>query len=446
MPPRNQEASKPAPPLNEHQKRTILLSCLDIHRRMAEMEAILAQSAISSPFSKYVNDLSPTEGKVVQDYFARLRATLLAWLNEAGIPLEVLHASTRWALQVGTVSLQVAVAEMSPQKLSGYGRLSEAGRDLVVRMRQDLDRMIDRVGAYLRQGLGRDLPQRLARLEAADAGAATLTVLDRIITRHGLVEFRPQLDRIVLRLENPQFEIAVFGRVSSGKSTLLNHLSGQDVLPVGVTPITAVPTRLVRGERAEALISFAEVQPRLIDVDALREYASEQGNPGNRKHVTGILVRMSSTRLREGVVLVDTPGIGSLARSGSAETFAYLPHCDLGVVLIDAASALSPDDLGLLRLLYEAAVPAQVVLSKADLLHPDDRRRTLDYIRGQLRQELDLDLPVHPVSAVGTEEALLIRWFEQEIEPLLARHRALVEMSLRRKTAHDFHFDSSVGQ
>jgi molybdenum-dependent DNA-binding transcriptional regulator ModE len=77
-----------------------------------------------------------------------------------------------------------------------------------------------------------------------------------------------------------------------------------------------------------------------------------------------------------------------------------------------------------------------VVLSKADLLTPEDRRRTLDYIRGQLRQELDLDLPVHPVSTVGTDEALLIRWFEQEIEPLLARHRALVEMSLRRKTAH----------
>jgi molybdenum-dependent DNA-binding transcriptional regulator ModE len=59
-----------------------------------------------------------------------------------------------------------------------------------------------------------------------------------------------------------------------------------------------------------------------------------------------------------------------------------------------------------------------------------------DYIRGQLRQELDLDLPVHPVSAVGTREALLIHWFEQEIEPLLVHHRALVEMSLRRKTAH----------
>jgi GTP-binding protein EngB required for normal cell division/molybdenum-dependent DNA-binding transcriptional regulator ModE len=436
MPLQNHEASKASETLNEHQKRAILYGCLDLHRRMADMEAILAQSSIASPFSKYVNDLSPTETKVIQDYFARLRATLLTWLREADIPLDIQQTSTRWAVQCGMMFLQVTVAEMGPDRLSGYGPLTEAGRDLALRMRQDLDRLIDRVGAYLRQDLGRDLPQRLARLEATQAGAAALAVLDRIITRRGLVEFRPQLDQIVSRLENPRFEIAVFGRVNSGKSTLLNHLAGTDVLPVGVTPITAVPARLVRGDRAEAVISFAEMQPRTIDVGALREYASEEGNPGNHKHVTGILVRLPSPRLREGVVLVDTPGIGSLARSGGAETFAYLPHCDLGIVLIDAASALNPDDLGLLRLLYEAAVPAQVVLSKADLLNPEDRRRTVDYIRGQLRQELNLDLPVYPVSAVGAEEALLTHWFEQEIEPLLARHRALAETSLRRKIAH----------
>ena len=66
-----------------------------------------------------------------------------------------------------------------------------------------------------------------------------------------------------------------------------------------------------------------------------------------------------SPRLREGVVLVDTPGVGSLAASGSAETFAYLPRCDLSVVLIDADSNLNDDDLSLLRALYEAGIPAQ---------------------------------------------------------------------------------------
>jgi GTP-binding protein EngB required for normal cell division len=251
-----------------------------------------------------------------------------------------------------------------------------------------------------------------------------------------LVEFRPALEAIVRRLEAPQFEIAVFGRVSSGKSSLLNHVAGMDVLPVGVTPVTAVPTRLVRGEEPVAVIFFAETEPRRIDLEQLGDYASEEGNPGNHKHVTNITVQIPSPRLREGVVLVDTPGIGSLALAGSAETIAYLPRCDLGVVLVDAASALNHDDLGLLRALYEAGVPAQVLISKADLLSPADRDRLVGYTREQLQRELGLNLPVHPVSTVGPHEVLLKQWFEREIEPLWDRQRALVEASLRRKIAH----------
>ena len=175
--------------------------------------------------------------------------------------------------------------------------------------------------------------------------------------------------------------------------------------------------------------------PRSVDPKELAEYASEEKNRGNHKHVTRITVEIPSQRLREGVILVDTPGIGSLATSGSAETFAYLPRCDLSVVLIDAGSTLNQEDLSLLRDLYEAGVPAQVLLSKADLLTAEDRQRVLQYIRDQLRQELNLDVAVHPVSTMGKDEALLDRWFEHEIEPLWERQRTLTEESLRRKIA-----------
>jgi len=421
--------------LNESQKRSILCSFLDIHRRMAEMEAMLAQGDRPSPFSQYINDLSPTESKVIQDYFARLRAAMLDCLRESDIPLEVRQTSARWTLQCGMIFLDIAISEFSPERLRGYGPVDPSGAAQVVKVQQSVRRLVERVAAYLRQGLGHDLPQRLARLDGSGANIGTLAVLEKVITRWGLVEFRPQLDLIVRRLEAPEFEIAVFGRVSSGKSSLLNHVVGRDVLPVGVTPITAVPTRLARGDRPAALVSFAEEATRAVPVEELRLYASEEGNPGNQKRVTGILVQLAAPRLRQGIVLVDTPGVGSLARSGSAETFAYLPRCDVGVVLIDAASTLTPDDLDLLRLLYEAGVPAQVVLSKADLLAPGDRERAVKYMGEHLRRELGLDLAVHLVSTVGADEELLARWFEHEIEPLLAKHRALTEASLRRKIA-----------
>ncbi|MGO8752344.1 MAG: dynamin family protein, partial [Thermoguttaceae bacterium] len=421
--------------LNPLHKNALLSTFLHIESRLNEMEPLLAQGKRPSPLDQHFHDLSPTEAKVVEDYFARIRSTMVTCLEKHGIPVEVHRISLRWSLQTGLNFLGVAVAEVSPGQLRGYGELDEAGRQEVTSIQQEIDRLLDRVVAYLSDRLGHDLPERIARLDAAPGSAAMLNLLNRIVMRWQLVEFRPMIDTIVQRLESPQFEIAVFGRVSSGKSSLLNHVAGSSLLPVGVTPVTAVPTRLVRGSAASATVYFAEYGPRNVDPKQLAEYASEEKNRGNHKHVTGITVEIPSPRLREGVVLVDTPGIGSLATSGSAETFAYLPRCDLSVVLIDAGSTLNQEDLSLLRDLYEAGVPAQVLLSKADLLTAEDRQRVLQYIRDQLRQELNLDVAVHPVSTMGKDEALLDRWFEHEIEPLWERQRTLTEESLRRKIA-----------
>ena len=416
--------------------RILVAGFLDIHHQIEEMEALLASGASSSALSERVNDISPTEAKVIQDYFARIRSTLLACLQENGVPLDIRRTSLRWTLQTRGTFLHVAIAELGPEQLRGYGELSPAARDALLKIQQELDRLVDRLGAYLRQGLGQDLSQRLARLEANPGTVATLKLLNRVVTRWQLVEFRPLIDAILKRLEHPQYEIAVFGRVNSGKSSLLNRVVGLDVLPVGVTPITAVPARLVRGDGTFARIQFAEREAIRIGLNELAEYASEEGNPDNRRRVTGITVHVPSPRLREGVVLVDTPGIGSLALAGGEETLAYLPRCDLGVLLIDAATTLNQDDLAVLRALYEAGIPAQVLVSKADLLASADEERTRHYVRQQIQRELSLDLQVHPVSTVGSHEVLLTRWFQEQIEPLFERHRALAEKSLERKIAH----------
>jgi GTP-binding protein EngB required for normal cell division len=420
--------------LNDLHKRALVAGFLDLHRRMADMESALTRSADSSPFGEHIHDLSPTEIKVVQDYFARLRGTMSACLREHGIDLQVQRTSLRWVLQTGIVFLHIGVEELAPERLRGYGALDESARQEVVKIQGELRRLIERVDAYLRQRLGKDLPQRLARLKGRSETARRLATLDAIINRWQLVEFRPTVDTILQRLESPQFEIAIFGRVNCGKSSLLNRIAGSAVLPVGVTPVTAVPTRMVRGDSPQAVVRFAEMEPRVIDLEDLPWYASEQGNPGNRRHVTSIEVRLPAPHLQDGIVLVDTPGTGSLATTGSAETFAYLPRCDLGVVLIDAATTLTEEDLALLRALEEGGIPTQVLLSKADLLSPTDREQTLAYIRDHVQRAVTGSLPVHAVSTVGNDATLLDQWFQREIEPLFARHRALAEASLLRKT------------
>ena len=61
---------------NEAQQRALLSGCVDIHRRMAELEALIASSGGSSVFSEHLNDLSPGEIKIVLDSFAQMRGAL----------------------------------------------------------------------------------------------------------------------------------------------------------------------------------------------------------------------------------------------------------------------------------------------------------------------------------------------------------------------------------
>jgi len=139
--------------------------------------------------------------------------------------------------------------------------------------------------------------------------------------------------------------------------------------------------------------------------------------------------------LRDGVVFVDTPGLGSLAVAGAEETHAYLPRCDLGVVLVDAASALTHEDLALALALCQAGANAMILISKADLLNPAERQRTSDYVREHLQIETRLDLPIRLLSVVGADAALCDRWFEEDLRPLLDKHQELADASHRRKIA-----------
>lgn len=227
--------------------------------------------------------------------------------------------------------------------------------------------------------------------------------------------------------------LALFGRVNCGKSSLLNSLLKSDVLPVGVNPITAVPTKVRYGREVKASVAFAGGRKRLVSIVDLAKLVTEQGIPGNLKNVVYALIELPSERLRKGIALVDTPGLGSLARRGGAETLAYLPSCDLALLLIDAGATITEENIGTLRLLYEAGVPALVMLSKADLLAKQDLDRAMHYIRENIERELSLRMTVHPVSALRGHSVVLDQFFEHELLPRFQMARALREAAVARK-------------
>jgi GTP-binding protein EngB required for normal cell division len=415
--------------LNPSQRRHLLTSCQYADKLLADIEA--AQS--KSPFQKSKPDLSPVQAKTVQDYIARVRSHLIRILDSQGVSVPEPILGSLHSIRVTLGFIEIAFDECRPKRMAGYGEMSSGAGTALSGVVDEIQGIVARLDRYLAEGRSADLEERLHRLESAGADLGLVKALERAIHHHGFVEFRPALANIVERMENRSFEIAVFGRVSCGKSSLLNHILGQDVLPVGVNPVTAVPTRLVYGTEPRATAWFADRKAEQFTVDRLADFVTEERNPGNTLHVTRIVVEVPAARLGEGIVYVDTPGLGGLATSGAAETKAYLPWCDHGVVLVDAGSTLSQEDLATIQSLHEAGTAASVLLSKADLLSPADRARARQYVVDHIRTDLGQELPVHPVSIRPGFTDLLDSWLELEILPLYGRHAELARASLNRK-------------
>ncbi len=397
------------------------------------MESALNVSTSKLAFPQYALDLSPAQRRVIEDYIGRIRAQLIRVLDGQGMERPPADIPVSRSLHVNLTFVDIAAEELKPEYMSGYGQVPPAAAVELNGIAGELQSLVRQLDQYLMRGSRENLQERLERLEQTGDEVPLLKKLESVISEHGLVEFRSTLSMILDRLEDNSFEIAIFGRVSSGKSSLLNAILGTDVLPVGVTPITAVPTRLLYGDSPTVHVWFANRTPEQFDISQLPQFVAEQLNRGNEKHVTRIVVQIPSPRLKEGIAFVDTPGLGSLATRGAAETLAYLPRCDLGVVLIDAGSTLTPDDLQTIQILYDAAIPANVLLSKADLLTLEDRSQVVEYVKHHIKEELNLDLAVHAVSVMSGSKDLLTRWFEQDISPLYSQRQDLKLRSIRRK-------------
>ena len=419
--------------LNANHERRLTVTCRYIDKLLADMETTLHSSESKLAFPHFVSDLSPQQRRVVEDYIRRIRAQLIRVLEGQNIERPSTDIPESRSLHAALTFIDIAAEELKPEYMRGYGEIPPAAATELNGIAGELKGLVKQLDQFLIRGAKEDLQKRLESLEQTGDEIALLKQLESVITTHGLVEFRSTLAMIIDRLEDNRFEIAIFGRVSSGKSSLLNAILETNVLPVGVTPITAVPTRLVFGESPIVNVWFANRSPEQFEISRVPEFVTEQFNPSNEKHVTRIIVQIPSRRLQDGVAFVDTPGLGSLATGGAAETLAYLPRCDLGVVMIDAASTLTSDDLQTIQSLYHSGIPAAVLLSKADLLNAGDRVRVVEYIRGHIKNDLSLNVSVHPVSVIAEHKQLIDHWFDLDIAPLYSQRQELKMRSIRRK-------------
>jgi Dynamin family len=138
------------------------------------------------------------------------------------------------------------------------------------------------------------------------------------------------------RLVEQRLQVAVLGQFKRGKSTFLNALIGEPVLPTGVVPLTAIATFMHWAAASAIRISFLDgrtpCEPSVANAGQLREqlsyFVTEEANPHNGLRVARVDVFHPAAILRRGIVLIDTPGVGSTLHHNTDAALEVLPECD----------------------------------------------------------------------------------------------------------------------
>lgn len=184
---------------------------------------------------------------------------------------------------------------------------------------------------------------------------------------------------IAERTERQQLHLAVCGEFKRGKSTLVNALLGTEVLPTGALPLTAIATELSAGPSG-VVVTLQDGATRNAGIDDLRIWATEDGNPGNERQVARVQVQVPSSFLDGGLVLVDTPGAGSVHGHNTKAAETAWDDADGAVLVVSADAPLSDAERQLFDRFTERDATVFVVLNKVDHLEPDDITRVSDFI------------------------------------------------------------------
>lgn len=207
------------------------------------------------------------------------------------------------------------------------------------------------------------------------------------------------------RLRVRRLRVLVVGEAKRGKSTLVNRLLGQDVLPTGVVPVTAIATTVRRVREngptwGSVLVSYTDGRRERRELNGLPELVTEGLNPRNEKGIASVAVLLGPGQLDQfDLELVDTPGTGSVFERNTATAREAYESLDAAIVVVTADPPISASERDLLQEITARSVHTIVFVNKADQLVAGDLAEAVEFTRGVCEQAADRPLPVFAGSA-----------------------------------------------
>lgn len=253
----------------------------------------------------------------------------------------------------------------------------------------------------------------------SEAARPLITLLEEttaVAQTAGRADLVQRLTATRTRVLDPRRRIVVVGPLKQGKSQFVNSLLNLTVCSVGDDETTAVPTMVSNAEQPHAELVLADpgAEPLRVQIpiDEITSVTPRSPHAQGRE-VLRLEIGVPSPLLADGLVVVDTPGVGGHGNPHATSVLGLLPAADAVLVLSDASSELNEPEVNFIRQVVGLCPAVACLISKTDL-YPH-WRAVVEADRGHL-DRAGLKVGLIPISSMLRSHALRLQDAELNAE------------------------------
>lgn len=225
-----------------------------------------------------------------------------------------------------------------------------------------------------------------------------------------------ELPVLVEKLVRNDFSLVVSGEVNRGKSTFINALIGENVLPTFDKETTSQVFKIKNSERESYSVIYDNGDILPIRKEELLKYGTQMGanDPTDTdKDILYIEVCTTIKGLPNGVTIIDTPGIGSTFKEHTEIAKEFMQQADAIIYLCSSKHPLVKVDIDFVKntiLPLPTSPNVLFVMAKADLVDSEAAlaemlRRDEELLRDQFREYPSIGKQILPINSLSLIEA-----------------------------------------
>lgn len=190
-----------------------------------------------------------------------------------------------------------------------------------------------------------------------------------------------QIDHAIMKTYRDQLVFSFIGHYSAGKSSLINHLLDQDILPSSPVPTTSntVSVQVGESEEIKAFIDQYKYLP-LESYEALRDLNTKDLD------ITSIEMDVRHPVFKDRTVFQDTPGVDSGTRGHEESASRFLLNSDYIFFTVEYNHVESEHNMKLLKEISNLGIPFALVINQVD--KHDDNELAMETFLSRIRSTL----------------------------------------------------------